>query len=132
MLDGTLSVRRRDPKPSESSADVKQAAIAGGAFEYFADMEAIFGRGHVKSKDLAPIVGPADEFRVETRRTARLKEFDRFLKAFKYTAALDAGMKKVSSCPSILTKDCATDNDFCIDSGTSPQRCSSSRAVWTR
>ena len=99
MTDGTLSVRRRDPKASEAAAqDAKQSAIAGGSYEYFAEMETVFGTGHVKAKgkDLPLVVGPADEFRVETRRTARLKEFDRFLKAFKYSAALDAGVKKVN------------------------------------
>ena len=100
MTDGTLSVRRRDPKPAESAAlDAKQTAIAGGAYEYFADMETVFGSGHVKSrgKDLPPVVGPADEIRVETRRSEKLREFDRFLKGFKYSSALDAGLKKVST-----------------------------------
>lgn len=97
MTDGTLSVRRRDPKPSEAAAqDAKQTAISGGSYEYFADMETVFKTGNVKAKgtDLPPVVGPADEFRVETRRTARLREFDRYLKAFKYSAALDAGLKR--------------------------------------
>ncbi len=98
MTDGTLSVRRRDPKPSEAAAqDAKQTAIAGGSYEYFADMETVFGTGYVKAKgkDLPPVVGPADEFSVETRRTARLREFDRYLKVFKYSAALDSGLKTV-------------------------------------
>ncbi|WOO82519.1 U3 small nucleolar RNA-associated protein 15 [Vanrija pseudolonga] len=97
MTDGTLSVRRRDPKASEAAAEEKkQAAIAGGAYEYFADMEAVFGRGHVKAKGAAlpPVVGPADEIRIETRRREKLREFDRYLKAFKYSAALDAALKK--------------------------------------
>ncbi|WVQ85835.1 hypothetical protein IAT38_008003 [Cryptococcus sp. DSM 104549] len=96
MTDGTLSVRRRDPKASELTGDdPKSTAISGGSYEYFADMESIFGTGHIKAKkkDLAPVVGPADEFRVETRRQRRLKDFDKFLKVFKYSAALDAGLK---------------------------------------
>lgn len=100
MTDGTLSVRRRDAKASEAAAEEKkQAAIAGGAYEYFADMEAVFGRGHVKAKGAAlpPVVGPADEIRIETRRREKLREFDRYLKAFKYSAALDAALKKVCS-----------------------------------
>lgn len=102
MTDGTLAVRRRDPKASEAAAaEAKQAALAGGSYEYFAEMETVFGTGHVKprGKDLPAVVGPADEFKVETKRKAKLREFDRFLKAFKYTAALDAGLKKVSHCP---------------------------------
>jgi U3 small nucleolar RNA-associated protein 15 len=99
MTDGTLSVRRRDAKASEAAAeDAKQAAIAGGAYDFFADMETVFGKGHVKAKrgDLAPVVGPADEFRVETRRREKLRPFDKYLKAFKYGAALNAALQKVS------------------------------------
>ena len=99
MTDGTLSVRRRDPKPSEAAEeDAKQAALAGGSYEYFADMEAVFGRGYVKPRrsELPPVIGPADEFRVEGRRREKLRDFEKFLKAFKYSAALDAALKKVS------------------------------------
>ncbi|KAL7422709.1 U3 small nucleolar RNA-associated protein 15 [Cryptotrichosporon argae] len=97
MTDGTLSVRRRDPKAAEAAAaDAQQAVIAAGAYEYFAEMETVFGAGHVRARgDALPAVqGAADEFRVATTRARRLKEFDRFLKAFKYGAALDAGLKK--------------------------------------
>lgn len=97
MSDGTLSVRRRDAKAKEvAEEEAKQAAIANGAYEYFADMEAVFGRGHVKAKGaaLGPVIGPADEFRVETRRKERLRDYDRYLKSFKYSAALDAALKK--------------------------------------
>ncbi len=98
MLDGTLSVRRRDPKPSETLAqDQMNQSLSTGAYEYFTDMEQIFGKGYIKPRksELGPVVGPADEFKVETKRVARLKEFDKALKRFKYGAALDAGMKKV-------------------------------------
>ncbi|ORY29620.1 57.7 kda trp-asp repeats-containing protein [Naematelia encephala] len=97
LTDGTLAIRRRDPKATES-ADLESAqkAIAGGAYEYFTDMEAVFGKGHVKprGKDLPKVVGPADEVKVEARRQKRLREFDRYLKGFKYSAALDASLKK--------------------------------------
>ncbi|RSH85203.1 hypothetical protein EHS25_005010 [Saitozyma podzolica] len=97
MTDGTLSVRRREPKASEASEqEIKSSALAGGAYEYFADMEAVFGTGHIKAKGkgLPPVIGAADEIRVETRRRDKLKEYDRMLKAFKYSAALDAGLNK--------------------------------------
>jgi U3 small nucleolar RNA-associated protein 15 len=99
MTDGTLAVRRRDPKANEeAAAEAKQAALAGGSYEYFAEMETVFGTGHIKArgKDLPVVQGPADEFRVESKRKIKLREFDRFLKAFKYGSALDAGLKKVS------------------------------------
>lgn len=100
MTDGTLSVRRRDPKASEvAEEEAKQAALSNGSYEYFADMEAVFGQGHVKAKgkDLPPVVGPADEFKVERRRQEKLRPFEKHLKSFKYSAALDAGLKKVST-----------------------------------
>ena len=100
MTDGTLSVRRREPKSLEAAAEeAKQTALSGGSYEYFADMEAVFGRGYVKAKgkDLPPVVGPADEFKVEGRRKERLRDFEKFLKGFKYSAALDGSLKKVSS-----------------------------------
>lgn len=100
MLDGTLSVRRRDPKPSETlAADQMKQTITSGAYEYFTDMEQVFGKGHIKPRreNLAPVIGPADEFKVESKRAVKLKEFDKALKKFKYGAALDAGMKKVRS-----------------------------------
>lgn len=99
MTDGTLAVRRRDPKASEATAgDAKQAAISAGSYEYFADMEAVFGKGHIKAKgkDLPQVVGAADEFKVESRRQEKLKDFDKHLKGFRYSAALDSGLKKVS------------------------------------
>ncbi|OCF58551.1 U3 small nucleolar RNA-associated protein 15 [Kwoniella mangroviensis CBS 10435] len=98
LTDGTLSVRRRDPKASEITEDTtsNNLSIVGGSYEYFADMEQIFGKGYLKAKksELPPAKGDVDEYRVETRRKRKLKEFDRYLKGFKYQAALDAGTKK--------------------------------------
>jgi U3 small nucleolar RNA-associated protein 15 len=36
-----------------------------------------------------------DEFKVESKRRRRLKEYDRLLKGFKYSAALDSALRKV-------------------------------------
>ena len=98
MTDGTLAVRRRDPKTSETSAqEAKQSALASGSYEYFAEMETIFGTGHIKKKgkNLPEVVGAVDEVKIESRRREKLKAFDRHLKAFKYSAALDSGIGKV-------------------------------------
>lgn len=100
MTDGTLAVRRRDPKTSETTAlEAKQSALASGSYEYFAEMETIFGTGHIKKKgkDLPAVVGAVDEVKIESRRREKLKAFDRYLKAFKYSAALDSGIGKVST-----------------------------------
>lgn len=98
MTDGTLAVRRRDPKTSETTElEAKQSALASGSYEYFAEMETIFGTGHIKKKgkDLPTVVGAVDEVKIESRRREKLKAFDRYLKAFKYSAALDSSIKKV-------------------------------------
>jgi U3 small nucleolar RNA-associated protein 15 len=100
MTDGTLSVRRRDPKASEvSAADAKRSALSTGAFEYFADFESAFASiGQPKTRKAGrktEVVGPVDEFRVESVKRRKLKDYDKFLKTFQYGAALDAVMMKV-------------------------------------
>lgn len=96
MTDGTLSVRRRQPKASEASADLFSAAsLKAGTFEAF--LGGAIGQGHSmkKAKGKAPLANGVDEFRVEVRRSKRLKEFDKLLKVFKYSAALDSVLRKV-------------------------------------
>jgi U3 small nucleolar RNA-associated protein 15 len=100
MTDGTLAVRRRDPKASEATqTESIQTSLKSGAYEYFAEMESIFGKGHIKKKgkDLPEVVGAVDEVKIESRRKDKLKTFDKYLKVFKYGAALDSGIQKVSS-----------------------------------
>jgi U3 small nucleolar RNA-associated protein 15 len=95
MSDGTLSVRRRQAKPSEAQA---VDGLRFGAFESFLGTTIPpIGHGAVRIKNRSQPVGDLDEFRVESRRTKRLKEYDKFLKSFKYSAALDSVLRKVSS-----------------------------------
>ncbi|KAI5455117.1 U3 small nucleolar RNA-associated protein 15 [Naganishia albida] len=105
MTDGTLSLRRRDPKAAELAAqEAKKSVLSTGAYEYFADVESVFGTGHVKStqqdqaqgqqRQGAKTMAAVDEFRVENVRRKKLKDYDKFLKTFKYGAALDAVMVK--------------------------------------
>ena len=49
-----------------------------------------------KGKGKAKPIGDFDELKVESRRKKRLRDYDRFLKNFKYSAALDAVLRKVS------------------------------------
>lgn len=95
MSDGTLSVRRRQPKASEASAG--DIAFRSGTFESFlgGTLPAI-GQGTLKSKTKSKPIGDVDEFRVESRRTKRLRDYDRLLKSFQYTAALDSVLRKVN------------------------------------
>jgi U3 small nucleolar RNA-associated protein 15 len=96
MSDGTLSVRRRQPKASEGADQPFAAALKSGAFETFlgGTLPAI-GQGRTKSKTKPKPTGDVDELRIESRRAKRLKEYDRLLKGFKYSAALDSVLRKV-------------------------------------
>lgn len=95
MSDGTLSVRRRQPKASEGADQPFAAALKSGAFETFlgGTLPAI-GQGRTKSKIKPKPTGDVDELRIESRRAKRLKEYDRLLKGFKYSAALDSVLRK--------------------------------------
>lgn len=100
MSDGTLSVRRRDPKPSQAGvADslIPAEALRSGTYESFlSGALPAMGEGRIqndiKGKSRALDV---NEFRVESRRKKRLREYDRLLKSFKYGAALDSVLGKV-------------------------------------
>ncbi|KAL0574665.1 U3 small nucleolar RNA-associated protein 15 [Marasmius crinis-equi] len=97
MTDGTLSVRRRQPKASESDADAALAKtiLQSGTYDSFlgGSLPGI-GEGRVKGKGRAKPLGDVNELRIESRRTKKLKNYDKFLKSFKYSAALDAVLKK--------------------------------------
>lgn len=106
MSDGTLSVRRRDPKASEAAADMGMGtdAARSGTFESFlGGMLPTIGerklRQNIKGKSKK--LDNVDEFRVESRRKKRLREYDRLLKSFKYGAALDSVLAKVCAYSSI-------------------------------
>lgn len=101
MSDGTLSVRRRQAKASEQSATdpFSLASLRAGTFESFLgiDLSSIGkGRFREKGKAKARPLGDADEFRIEARRRRKLRAYDRLLKNFKYSAALDTVLRKVS------------------------------------
>lgn len=97
MSDGTLSVRRRQPKASQADGDplLAAAALRGANFESFLGALPAIGQGNVKSKVKSKPVGDANEFRVESKRKRRLREYDKLLKGFKYSAALDSVLRKV-------------------------------------
>lgn len=100
MADGTLSVRFRRPKAMElvGLGSAHATAVSGMLNPSFQGV----GRGTIREKSRPRPIGDADEFRVESRRTKRLKDYDKLLKGFKYSAALDAVLRKVSSIQSLL------------------------------
>ncbi|KAM6495843.1 WD40-repeat-containing domain protein [Amanita muscaria] len=90
MADGMLSVRYRQPKASEQSMlNSNYPATASN----FLDISNA-GSGITRDKTRPRPTGDANEFRVESRRTKRLKDYDKLLKGFKYSAALDAVLRK--------------------------------------
>jgi U3 small nucleolar RNA-associated protein 15 len=99
MSDGTLSVRRRQPKASELAGDHPFSAdkLHAVTFESFLGAAGSnIGAGVIKSKAVPKPIADADELRIERRRRTRLKDYDKLLKKFKYSAALDSVLKGVS------------------------------------
>lgn len=97
MQEGTFSIRRRQPKASEEER-ATAALPQKDAFQALLD-----GDNILQSNKSAPaikkkirIVGDANELKVESKRRKVLRDYDKLLKAFKYSAALDAVLKKVS------------------------------------
>lgn len=100
MSDGTLSVRRRQPKASEENSAhglLSEASLRAATLESFLGVSSGIGRPRVRDRTKNKPVGDVDEFKVESRRRRRLKEYDRLLKGFKYSAALDSALRKVST-----------------------------------
>jgi U3 small nucleolar RNA-associated protein 15 len=93
MSDGTLSVRRRTPKASEAS--VHALRPGGGAYESILGTD-VSGIGELRVRDRTKSrpAGDAHELRIESKRRRRLRDYDRLLKGFKYSAALDAVLRK--------------------------------------
>ena len=112
MSDGTFSIRRREPKASELAASQMQKdALRAGTYEFFLGASGagsgLMGIGEGKTKKQKAVARTSsalngiEEFRVEARRKKRLREYDRLLKAFKYSAALDSVLRKVCSISSM-------------------------------
>lgn len=104
MTDGTLSVRRRQPKASENAASSSDPfsveSLRSGTFESFLDGAlSTIGQGRQRNtgKVKARPIGDINEIKVERRRKKKLREYDRLLKNFKYSAALDCVLRRVSS-----------------------------------
>jgi len=103
MSDGTLSVRRRQLKATEGSAvDLRLPGVFESSFE--ATVPGI-GQGTARGKVHPKPTGDVNELRVESKRRKRLNDYDKLLKSFKYSAALDSVLRKVGCLSSRLTKD---------------------------
>ena len=90
MSDGTLSIRRRDPKASEVKPP-DQVHTSVSAILSNIDI----GHGVLQQKTITKGSVDKGELRLETQTSKKLKEYDKYLKNFKYSAALDSVLKKV-------------------------------------
>lgn len=99
MSDGTLSVRRRQPKASEQSSiePALSSSRTGILTSMFGTDFSSIGKGRFKEKGKAKArpAGDVDELKIEARRRRKLRAYDRLLKNFKYSAALDNVLQKV-------------------------------------
>ena len=87
MSDGTLSVRRRQPKATEAQGEQFNSS------DVYAD---ITGDLKPVARRSPPKATPdAGELKMVTQPVKKLKDYDKLLKAFKYSAALDTVLKKV-------------------------------------
>ncbi|KAK2466248.1 hypothetical protein APHAL10511_001890 [Amanita phalloides] len=87
MADGTLSVRFRQPKASELATIGSSITLSGLSLN-------TVGRAAIRERLRPRPTGDVDEMKVESRRSKRLKDYDKLLKGFKYSAALDAVLRK--------------------------------------
>ena len=106
MGDGTFSIRRRQPKASEEAAAAAKAPKKD-AFQALLDGDTLPSSKGVPAKGKSRPIGDPDELRVEAKRRKKLRDYDKFLKAFKYSAALDAVLKKAGSHHLFLIIRCA-------------------------
>ncbi|CAO1613399.1 unnamed protein product [Parajaminaea phylloscopi] len=105
MADGTLCVRKRELKKSEEEArNLQRTALQGGAgggvgpgldaflpFAGVGDGDGSHRRADAEAKRAA--LARHDDVRAETVRARRLKPYDRLLKGFRYSEALDAVLR---------------------------------------
>ncbi|KAF8913940.1 WD40-repeat-containing domain protein [Gymnopilus junonius] len=89
MSDGTLSVRRRDPKASEVPQQ-EHIRFDGPAILANLTLDSDFSQQKLQRKAMSD---PWEQ-RVDAQTSKKLKEYDKLLKNFKYSAALDAVLKK--------------------------------------
>ena len=101
--DGTLSVRRREPKPAElRERQRRKEMLQSGAYEHFVGTSRGVGETHTGAEaeqigfggDDATAAAGSDELKVRRPRTKRLREWDRLLKSFRYADALDSVLAK--------------------------------------
>lgn len=79
MAGGLLSIRQRVVKTAEvQTRRAQEEQVRGGSYKYFVRGQKVAGEG---------------DFTLESQKKRRLREYDRYLKAFQYGNALDACLR---------------------------------------
>ncbi|CDZ98815.1 Conserved WD40 repeat-containing protein [Phaffia rhodozyma] len=105
LSDSTLSIRQRAPPknaPSSSAFPADDTPLNPSTYTSFLSAGADLGQliqtaetGRVKDKGKQKSAGEVGEIRVsDQKRNGRMRVYDRFLKEFRYGAALDAALKR--------------------------------------
>ena len=99
MADGTLCIRKRQLKQSELSRKrEKKAALTGGSFDFYLQGSAAAAQQQSGAAGAGPGQDYArrmrDDVRIANVRKVKLKDYDRYLKSFRYKDALDAALRK--------------------------------------
>jgi len=137
MADGTFSIRRRQPKASEEAAAAAKAPKKD-ALQALLDGDSLASK-KTSAKGKSRPVGDPNELRVESKRRKRLKDYDKLLKAFKYSAALDAVLKKASCLRLFVVVHCAdltavrpSNDSVLLDHRAGSSRCFATCSEWKR
>ncbi|CAO1627351.1 unnamed protein product [Sympodiomycopsis kandeliae] len=95
MADGTLCVRKRQvSKTEEESRAIERNTITGGGMEAFLNaQENVPSAALTNSTSQRDRLLKNDDIRAETVRSKKLKPYDKLMKAFKYSEALDAVLR---------------------------------------
>ncbi|KAF9485314.1 WD40 repeat-like protein [Pholiota conissans] len=89
MSDGTLSIRRRDPKASDFTQNDEGHPSVTSLLSNIN-----VGHGISSQTSSQNIVADKGERRLESQNSKIFKEYDKFLKTFRYSDALDSVLKK--------------------------------------
>lgn len=93
MADGTLCIRKREvTKTEEEARAVERNAITGGGMDAFLNAGSTTTATAQASERQSALLAK-DDIRAETVRARRLKPYDKLMKAFRYSEALDAVLR---------------------------------------
>ncbi|TIA84980.1 hypothetical protein E3P99_04096 [Wallemia hederae] len=93
LSDGTLAIRRRQAKGVEVAEKIaEKEAMKSGLYEYMQEAHAVKPATQTSVRTEGNLAH--DEFKIEPIRRLKLKEFDRYLKKFQYSEALDVTLSK--------------------------------------